>query len=342
MDASSRGKCSLTELPGTGGAGGLPPDVPGTVVTVGTFDGVHRGHWAVLREIGERARRRRLTSVLVTFDRHPLTVVRPEAAPPILTSPDEKKEILALSSLDYVAFLAFDRTLSLYQPEEFVRLVLVDRFRVKELVVGYDHGFGRDRTGDRKTLRRLGAELGFEVDVVSPVTANGSRVKSSKIRELVRCGEVERAAGALGRPYSLRGVVVHGLGRGRQLGFPTANLQVPEGGKLVPGSGIYAVRASLGWRICDGLLHLGPRPTFAGSPPSIELYLLDFENDIYGESVRVDFLSRLREVRPFASAEELVRQMRVDREQAMRFFAERARRDGDLWTGDEDEGGRGR
>jgi riboflavin kinase/FMN adenylyltransferase len=217
----------------------------------------------------------------------------------------------------------------------------VDRFRVKELVIGYDHGFGRDRTGDRKTLRRLGAELGFDVDVVSPVTANGARIKSTRIRELVRRGEVERAALALGRPYSLRGVVVHGLGRGRQLGFPTANLQVPEGGKLVPGSGIYAVRASLGWRICDGLLHLGPRPTFAGSPPSIELYLLDFENDIYGESVRVDFLSRLRDVRPFASAKELVRQMRVDREQAMDFFAERARRGGDGRTAAEDEGGRG-
>lgn len=328
MVAYNPERFSLTEPRADGRAGGLPPDVPGTVVTVGTFDGVHRGHWAVLGEIGERARRRRLTSVLVTFDRHPLTVVRPEAAPPVLTSPDEKKEILALSSLDYVAFLAFDRTLSLYRPEEFVRLVLVDRFRVKELVVGYDHGFGRGRTGDPETLRALGAELGFKVDVVSPVTANGASVKSTTIRELVSRGEVERAACALGRPYSLRGVVVHGLGRGRQLGFPTANLQVSDGGKLVPGSGIYAVRASLGWQICNGLLHLGPRPTFAGSPPSIELYLLDFEADIYGENVRVDFLSKLREVRPFASAEELVRQMRVDRERAIRFFADRARRDG--------------
>lgn len=305
-------------------SGGLPPDVPGTVVTVGTFDGVHRGHWAVLDEIGARARRRCLTSVLVTFDRHPLTVLRPEAAPPMLTSPDEKKEILALSSVDYVAFLSFTRALSLYQPEEFVRLVLVPRFRVKELVIGYDHGFGRDRTGDHQTLRRLGKELGFDVDVVSLVTSNGESISSTKIRGLVREGEVEGAARALGRPYSLRGVVVHGLGRGRQLGFPTANLQVPQGGKLIPGSGIYAVRAGLGSLIRDGLLHLGPRPTFAGSPPSIELYLLDFDEEIYGESVRVDFLSRLRGIRPFSSAEELVAQMRRDRERAIRFFAAHA------------------
>lgn len=314
----------MTDPAVVGRAGSLPPDVPGTVVTVGTFDGVHRGHWAVLEEIGERARRRRLTSVLVTFDRHPLTVVRPEAAPPILTSPDEKKEILALSSLDYVAFLSFNRALSIYQPAEFVRLVLVERFRVKELVVGYDHGFGYNRSGDRETLRSLGREFGFNVDVVSEVTTNGESVSSTRIRDLVRRGAVEEAAGALGRPYSLRGVVVHGLGRGRDLGFPTANLKVPEGGKLIPGSGIYAVRASFGWRIGDGLLHLGPRPTFAGSPPSIELYLLDFEDDIYGESVRVDFLSRLRDVQPFASAQDLVKQMQVDRDRARRFFASRA------------------
>lgn len=310
----------MTESVSSAAGGGLPPSVTGTIVTVGTFDGVHRGHWAVLTEIGERARRRRLKSVLVTFDRHPLTVVRPEAVPPVLTSPDEKKEMLALSSLDYVAFLSFDRALSMYEPEEFVRLVLVDRFRVKELVVGHDHGFGRNRRGDRATLRRLGEELAFSVDVVPAVTWDGESISSSRIRQLVAQGAVEEAARALGRPYSLRGVVVHGFERGRRLGFRTANLAAPEGGKLIPGAGVYAVRATLRWRILEGLLHLGPRPTFPGSPPSIELYLLEFDEEIYGESVRVDFLARLREVRPFASAEELVRQLRRDEEQARRFF----------------------
>ena len=299
---------------------GLPPDVPGTVVTVGSFDGVHLGHWAVLREICERASRRSAASVLVTFDRHPLTVVRPGKAPPLLTTPDEKKEILSQTGVDYVAFLPFNWNLSRYTPEEFVRLVLVRRFRVQELVIGYDHGFGRSRSGDIHVLRRLGAELGFEVDVVSAVSAGERAVSSTHVRALVGDGDMEAATRDLGRPYSFRGIVVHGLGRGRDLGFPTANIQPPSGGKLLPPQGIYAVRASLRNEIREGLLHLGPRPTFAGSPPSIELYILDFEGDIYGEAVRVDFLKRLRDVQPFDSVSGLVDQMRRDTAQARAYF----------------------
>jgi len=299
---------------------GLPPDVPGTVITVGSFDGVHLGHWAVLREIRERAARRACASVLVTFDRHPLTVVRPGHAPPLLTTPDEKKEILSQTGVDYVAFLPFDWNLSRYTPAEFVRLVLVKRFRVQELVIGYDHGFGRSRAGDIHVLRRLGRELGFDVDVVSAVSAGQRAVSSTQVRALVSDGDMEAANRDLGRPYSFRGIVVHGLGRGRSLGFPTANIQPPSGGKLLPPRGIYAVRASFGTQIREGLLHLGPRPTFVGSPPSIELYILDFEGDIYGEAVRVDFLKRLRDVRPFDSVSSLVDQMRRDTTDARAYF----------------------
>ena len=306
---------------------GLPPDVNATVVTVGTFDGVHRGHRAVLDEIGRRARGRGARSVLVTFDRHPLTVVRPDEAPGLLTTPDEKKAMLAQSDLDYVAFLPFTWTLSRYTPEEFIRLVLRDRFRVEELVIGHDHGFGRSRSGSIDTARRLGDELGFEVDVVPAVTDGEETISSTKIRAALADGEVDAAARGLGRPYSFRGVVVHGLGRGRDLGFPTANLAVPGGRKLLPREGIYAVRAYLTDEIRNGLLHLGPRPTFAGSPPSVELYLLDFDREIYGERVQVDFLARLRDVEPFASAAELVEQMRRDREEAREFFRTRGLQD---------------
>jgi riboflavin kinase/FMN adenylyltransferase len=305
---------------------GLPPDVGGTVVTVGTFDGVHLGHRAVLDEIGKRARRRDMHSVLVTFDRHPLTVVRRDAAPGLLTTPDEKKEILSQSGLDYVAFLPFTHALSRLDPEMFVRRILVERFRVQELVIGYDHGFGRARSGDTDLLRRIGTELGFAVDVVDAVRVGSEAVSSTAIRALVADGNVESAAGMLGRPYSFRGPVVHGLGRGHDLGFPTANITAPGGSKLLPCQGIYAVRASMRTEICDGLLHLGPRPTFAGSPPSIELFILDFDRDIYGETVRVEFLKRLRDVRPFATAEALVDQMKLDEEGAREYFARR--RDG--------------
>ncbi|HKK07283.1 MAG TPA: bifunctional riboflavin kinase/FAD synthetase [Gemmatimonadota bacterium] len=305
------------------GGSALPPEVGETVVTVGTFDGVHRGHRAVLSEIVERARSDDRASVLVTFDRHPLTVVRPEDAPPLLTTPDEKKEILAQTGLDYVAFLRFDRAMSRLSPEAFVRRLLVGRFRVRELVIGYDHGFGRGRSGDIDTLRRLGRELGFDVDVVGEVRADGGTISSTGIRAAVAEGRVEDAERGLGRPYAFEGPVVHGMGRGRDLGFPTANLAPPSGRKLLPPSGIYAVRASLRTVILEGLLHVGPRPTFAGSPPSVELYLLDFEGDLYGERVRVELLSRLRDVRPFGSPEELVEQMRRDAEAGRAYFEAR-------------------
>ena len=308
-------------------ASGLPPTVEGTVVTVGTFDGVHLGHRAILEEIGARARSRNLRSVLLTFDRHPLRVVRPDDAPPLLTTPNEKKEILAQYGLDYVAFVAFTLAFSRYSPEEFVEEVLVRRLRARELVIGHDHGFGRGRAGDVSVLERLGAVHGFEVDVVSGVEAAGGVVSSTRIRGDLASGRVEAATSQLGRPYSLRGTVVHGMGRGRTLGFPTANISPPPPEKLLPAEGIYAVRASIGQELLPGLLHLGPRPTFAGSPPTIELYLLDFDRDIYGERVVVEFLKKLRDVAPFGSAAELVEQMKADREDAIRFFASREEED---------------
>ncbi|MFV1987170.1 MAG: bifunctional riboflavin kinase/FAD synthetase [Gemmatimonadota bacterium] len=301
---------------------GLPPTVTGTVVTVGTFDGVHLGHRAILEEIGRRARSRDLRSVLLTFDRHPLRVVRPDDAPQLLTMPNEKKEILAQYGLDYVAFVSFTLAFSRYTPEEFVKEVLVGRLRARELVIGYDHGFGRGRSGDVSVLESLGSEYGFDVDVVPGIEAAGGLVSSTRIRAAVADGRMGDALEALGRPYSLRGTVVHGLGRGRTLGFPTANLSAPPPEKLLPAEGIYAVRASIGAELRAGLVHLGPRPTFAGSPPTIELYVLDFERDIYGERVVVEFLKKLRDIRPFSTAAELVDQMKEDREIAIRYFAE--------------------
>jgi riboflavin kinase/FMN adenylyltransferase len=284
----------------------------GTVITVGTFDGVHRGHWEVLQEIRRRAAATGRRSVLVTFDPHPLRIVRPEHAPPLLTTPVEKKEILAESGLDYAVFLSFTETLSRYEPRRFVEEILVNRLGVRELVIGYDHGFGRDRSGDAETLRAIGAELDFVVDVVPPVQSAGSSVSSSRLRAAVAAGRMEEARDGLGRPYSVRGVVVRGEGRGRHLGFPTANLKVASADKLIPASGIYAVRGVLRAGTFGGALHLGPRPTFQGSPPSMELHLMDFAGDLYGEEVRVDFVRQLREVRPFDSVAALVRQMQED------------------------------
>ncbi len=291
---------------------GLPPDARGTVVTVGTFDGVHRGHWAVLQEIRRRAEDSGRRSVLVTFHPHPLRIVRPESAPPLLTTPTEKKEILAESGLDYAIFLTFSAALSRYAPRRFVEEILLERVGMQELVIGYDHGFGRGRAGDVETLRRIGEELGFRVDVVPPVYAGGEPVSSTRIRRALLRGDVAGARAGLGRPYSLRGIVVRGDGRGRTLGFPTANLSVQADGKLIPPSGIYAVRAGSRVGILGGALHVGPRPTFRGSPPTIELHLLDFDGDLYGLEMRVEFIRFLREVQPFSSVRALVEQLRED------------------------------
>jgi riboflavin kinase/FMN adenylyltransferase len=261
--------------------------------------------------------------VLVTFDPHPLRIVRPEHAPLLLTTPIEKKEILAESGVDYAVFLSFTKSLSRYEPRRFVEEILIARLGVEELVIGYDHGFGRDRSGDPDTLTSIGAELGFAVDVVPPVQAGDQAISSSRIRAAIVAGDMAEAWACLGRPYSVRGVVVKGEGRGRGLGFPTANLQVAERDKLIPPQGIYAVRAALRGGGYRGALHLGPRPTFKGSPPTIELHVMDFDQDIYGEEVRVDFVEYLREIRPFTTVEALVDQIREDVEAARRAVDEK-------------------
>jgi riboflavin kinase/FMN adenylyltransferase len=292
------------------------------VLTVGTFDGVHRGHWQVLQEIRRRAAATGRRSVILTFHPHPLRIVRPEHAPPLLTTPLEKKEILAESGVDYAVFLPFTPVLARYSPRRFVEEILLGRLGVEELVIGYDHGFGRGRSGDVDTLREIGRELGFAVDVVEPVETDGEPISSTRVRRALQEGDVEKARAGLGRPYSLRGLVVRGEGRGRTLGFPTANLAVTSSGKLIPPPGIYAVRAVLRRGTYPGALHVGPRPTFRGSPPSIELHLMDFSGDLYGEEIRVDFIRYLREVRPFSSVEALIGQMREDVLLARRVLAE--------------------
>lgn len=296
-------------------APGLPPS-PETVVTVGTFDGVHRGHWQVLERLRARADAAGLPAVLATFHPHPLRIVRPADAPRLLTTPLEKKEILAESGLDYAVFIPFTEELRAYPPERFVEEILVGRLRMRELVIGYDHGFGKGRSGDVDTLREIGRRRGFGVEVVDALGAAGQPISSSRIRAALDAGEVEAAADALGRPYSLRGPIVRGEGRGRDLGFPTANIHVSDPEKLLPREGVYAVTATLRDGSYDGVLHLGPRPMFRGSPPSIELHLFDLDADLYGQEVRVEFRGWLREIHRFATIEALVAAIREDCDRA--------------------------
>lgn len=298
----------------------LPRDGRRAIVTVGTFDGVHRGHWQVLQEICRRARATSGRSILVTFHPHPLRVVRPEHAPPLLTTPAEKREVLAESGLEYVVFLPFTRTLQRYPARRFVEEILVGRIGMKELVIGYDHGFGRDREGGVQTLRRIGVELGFAVDVVEAFVAEGEPVSSSRIRRLLEVGDPAAAARLLGRPYSVEGVVVRGERKGRELGFPTANIEVGNPEKALPKEGVYAAYGWVRGTRVPGLLHLGPRPTFPGFSPTIELHLLDWSGDLYGHHLRVEVVDRIRDIRPFPSVEALVQAIRGDERDGRRIL----------------------
>ena len=298
---------------------GLPPDSPGTVVTVGTFDGVHRGHWDVLQRIVARARALALDSVLVTFDPHPLEVVNPAAAPPLLTVGPEKLEVVAESGIDYMAVVPFTPALQRYTAAQFVDEILCRRFHVRHLVIGYDHGFGRGREGDVEVMAALGASRGFGVEVVSAVADEDARpVSSTLIRRAVAGGDLARAARGLGRWYSVSGRVRRGDRRGRRLGFPTINVEPPPPRKLLPPEGVYAVRVQSPAGPFGGMMNLGPRPTFGDSATSLEVHLFDADVDLYGAFVRVEFVSRLRETRAFAGPDALAAQLGRDAADARR------------------------
>ncbi len=298
---------------------GLPPDVHATVVTVGTFDGVHRGHRDVLDRLAARAAVLGLRSVLVTFEPHPMEVVNPAAAPLMLTVGEEKREVLAESGIDYLAVVPFTPSLARYTAEEFVTKVLRGRFRMEHLLMGHDHGFGRNREGDVEVMQALGARDGFRVEVVAPVSiGDGRPISSTSIRRAIAGGDLERAAYALGRPYSLGGRVVPGAARGRGLGFPTINVASPNPRKLLPPQGVYAVRVQTPGGAHGGMLNLGPRPTFGDQTIGIEAHLFDTSGDWYDAWVRVDFIARLRDTQKFSTPAALIEQLRRDEDDARR------------------------
>jgi riboflavin kinase/FMN adenylyltransferase len=301
------------------GSSALPPNVTETVVTVGTFDGVHRGHRDVVERLVARAAELGIASVLVTFDPHPMEIVNPSAAPPLLTTMNEKLEVLAETGLEYLAVVPFTRALSGYSAEEFVSRVLRRCFRMKELLIGYDHGFGRQRAGNAEVLEELGGKEGFRVEVIPPVESrDGHSISSTSIRRAVAGGDLERAAESLGRPYSVSGEVIAGDKRGRTIGFPTLNLGPPPPRKLLPPEGVYAVRAQTARGAFGGMMNLGPRPTFGDPATSLEAHLFDASEELYGDTVRLDFVARLRETRKFASPEALRAQLVTDERNARR------------------------
>jgi len=296
---------------------GLPQLEHGSVVTVGTFDGVHLGHRDILRRVAERAAAGRIPGLLVTFRPHPLAVVNPSAAPMMLTPGEEQLDALADSGPLLVSVLPFSQSLASYSAEAFVSEILVKRYHVHTLVVGHDHGLGRGRQGDVATLRIIGERLGFDVDIVSPtLDEHGLPISSSSVRTSIAHGDLERARAALGRPYSFRGTVVTGDGRGRQLSYPTINIRLPSARKLLPPPGVYAVRAMTRRGSLGGMMNLGPRPTFGDYELNLEVHLFDTTGDWYGEQLSIDLVRRLRDTVRFSSVDALIEQLGHDADEA--------------------------
>lgn len=292
--------------------------IPGAVVTIGTFDGVHLGHRKILQCIRSHAQQRGGQSVLVTFEPHPRMVLFPDDhGLKLLSTPEEKQARLKAEGLDHLVVLPFTHAFSRMTGMEFVREVLVNGLGAKLLVIGYDHHFGRNREGSFEQLQAYAPSYGFQVEEIPAQDVDAVAVSSSKIRVALDAGDVDNARKLLGYYYGFSGTVVHGKALGRTLGFPTANLQVGNPHKLIPAAGVYAVKAFLRKMELNGVMHIGtPGETQASGEIRPEVHLFDFSDMCYGETIRIECITRLREDRHFTSESALVMQMQIDAEQA--------------------------
>lgn len=291
-----------------------------TAVTIGFFDGVHRGHQAVFRRTVEAAEARGLVPVAVTFDRHPREILTPGAEPPLLTTLDRKASLIAGCGIGALIVLEFTGEFSRWPPEDFVRRVLVEGVHAQHAVVGSNFTFGYRAMGNLAVLSEIGAADGFSVEAVSLLKIGGEPVSSSTIREALAKGDLEWPTEALGRKYVLDGVVTTGAGRGRGLGYPTANLEVPSR-MLLPGEGVYAGKAHVEEGSFVAAINVGTNPTFGGEPLHAEAFLLDFEGDLIRAPMALEFWERLRDETRFDSAEDLARQIKDDVERTRALVA---------------------
>jgi riboflavin kinase/FMN adenylyltransferase len=292
---------------------GPAPDA-GSAIAVGVFDGVHRGHQAVLADVEARAEELQVGRVALTFDVHPLSVVAPTRAPKLLTSVDQRIEVFDALGIDIVGVLPFEmvRTSS---PEAFVSKVLVGALNARLVVIGADFRYGKDRAGDAYTLRKDGAGYGFEVDDVELLEESDGAISSTTIRRLVTEGDVVGAAELLGRHFEIRGEVVHGDQRGRAIGIPTANV-VPRPEMVIPKHGVFAARVVAEGSVHDAVVNVGVRPTFDGDTVVVEAHLLDYDGDLYGGMISMSLVDRLRDEMRFAGVEALLSQIHADIEAA--------------------------
>jgi riboflavin kinase/FMN adenylyltransferase len=298
----------------------LAAPLPNAVVTIGNFDGVHLGHREIFRRLVGRARELGGVSVVYTFVPHPLKVLAPERAPRLINTYAEKERLIEASCIDVLICAPFTPETATLSADRFVEKILVKKIGVRHLVVGYDYAFGRNREGNVEFLRHKGEELGFEVEVLGPITGHGEAYSSTRIRQMLTDGEVSGVVALLGRHFTLEGEVVHGAKRGGKLGFPTANLCTEK--EILPKPGVYAVKVRRGDKVFDGVVNIGCNPTFCNEGISVEVHLLDFHEQIYGETLRLYFVERLRDEMLFPTPEELSRAIEADIARARKILAD--------------------
>ncbi len=305
--------------------GFVPSEVPAVsqVATIGFFDGVHRGHCSLLSQVVRQAAQRNSQSTVVTFDIHPRQLVNPDFQPLLLTTLDEKLQLLSLQGIDRVAVLHFDEQMASLSARDFMSVVLSRQLNVDTLVLGYDSRFGHGRTAGFADYEAYGRSMGIDVLRATPLLSDdGTPVSSSLVRNLLLSGNIAQANDALGRRYCLTGNVVEGFHEGRRLGFPTANLALADRQRLVPGRGVYAVWAELtGYsEPMPAMMNIGTRPTYNGSSQTLEVHIIGYEGDLYGQDVTVTFAERIRSEQPFDSPSALASQLQVDRKACIRIL----------------------
>ncbi len=286
-----------------------------TVLTVGTFDGVHAGHKVLVNRVQKISEKENARSVIVTFDPHPRDIINPgQAGIKLLTSLDERSELLADLGVDEMVVIPFDRDFSLLTSEEFVRDIIWEKIGVSDFVIGYDHQFGRNREGTIETVQELGQKLGFKTHVVSKQEVEDKTVSSTAIRHAIHDdGDMQLAATLLDKHYILNGTVVHGDKRGKKIGYPTANIKPQNEKKVIPRKGVYAVWVRYEGSYYQGMMNIGERPTFEGDSIVLEVHILDFDSNIYGKDVQLQFVQRIRDEQQFSGLEELKNQLKKDK-----------------------------
>ena len=279
--------------------------------TIGNFDGVHLGHQKLIARVRDRARILKISSVVITFDPHPLRVLVDKKTPPFITLTEQKLELISKLEVDYVLCIKFTKDLAALKPEEFVQKYLVNGLKLKELIIGYDYAFGKGRRGNFELLKKLGEKFGFAVEQLSPVMVDGAIVSSTRIRDMVQAGMVWEARKLLGRFYRVQGKVITGQKRGGPLlGFPTANICLKD--ELFHKTGVYAVWVEVLGQVYPGVANIGYNPTFGNDYLSVEAHILNFKQNIYGQDIRVHFVQRLRSEKKFSGLDELKKQIKAD------------------------------